>query len=162
MNPEVIVIGVGLVGSAVAYGLARRGLSVVVLDEGDVAYCASRGNFGLVWVQSKGFGAPEYQRWTRLSSDRWPEFASHLESETGINCGHERPGGITICLTEDELAARRKLMEQLRVESGTTPFEYKILQHGGTKRIAAGDRTPSRRRVVHALRWPRQPALSRT
>ncbi|MGZ5094112.1 MAG: NAD(P)/FAD-dependent oxidoreductase [Burkholderiales bacterium] len=134
-NPDVIVIGGGLVGSAVAYGLAHRGLSVIVLDEGDVAYRASRGNFGLVWVQSKGFGEPEYQRWTRLSSDRWSEFASRLESETGINCGHERPGGITICLTEDELAARRKLMEQLRVESGDTPFEYKMLQHEALKEL---------------------------
>ena len=43
-----IVIGGGLVGSSVAYGLARRGLKVALLDEGDVAFRASRGNFGLV------------------------------------------------------------------------------------------------------------------
>src|SRR5437588_9107150 len=113
---DAIVIGGGLVGSAIAYGLARAGLKAALLDEGDVAYRASRGNFGLVWVQSKGFGVPEYQRWTRLSSDDWHDFAAELENQTGIACGHERPGGVTLCLSDDELEARRALMEQLRRE----------------------------------------------
>ena len=39
---DAIVIGGGLVGTAVAYGLTRRGQKVVVLDEGDIAYRASR------------------------------------------------------------------------------------------------------------------------
>ena len=46
------VIGGGLVGAACAYGLQRQGLKVLVLDEGDVARRASRGNFALVWVLS--------------------------------------------------------------------------------------------------------------
>src|SRR6266705_5384568 len=75
---DAIVIGGGLVGSAIAYGLARAGLKAALLDEGDVAYRASRGNFGLVWVQSKGDGAPHYQRWTRCSADQWPALAAEL------------------------------------------------------------------------------------
>ncbi len=42
---DIAVIGGGLVGSAIAYGLARLGRRVALLDEGDVAYRASRGNF---------------------------------------------------------------------------------------------------------------------
>jgi len=57
---DAIVIGGGLVGSAIAWGLQREGLKTVLLDEGDHAFRASRGNFGLVWVQSKGLGAPHY------------------------------------------------------------------------------------------------------
>ena len=53
MNYDTIVVGGGLVGAAVAHGLGRLGEKVLVLDEGDVAFRASRGNFGLVWVQSK-------------------------------------------------------------------------------------------------------------
>ena len=52
------VIGGGLVGAAIAWGLARRGRSVAMLDEGDIAFRASRGNFALIWVQSKGGGMP--------------------------------------------------------------------------------------------------------
>ncbi|MCH1999329.1 FAD-dependent oxidoreductase, partial [Achromobacter xylosoxidans] len=64
---DAVVIGGGLVGSAVAYGLRRELDHVAVLDEGDVAYRASRGNFGLVWVQSKGMGLPRYGVWTMTS-----------------------------------------------------------------------------------------------
>src|ERR1700737_359351 len=115
---DAIVIGGGLVGSAIAYGLARAGLRTALLDEGDVAYRASRGNFGLVWVQSKGDGAPHYQRWTRRSADEWPALAAELLARTGITVGHERPGGVHLCLSEAELAARRAMMERMRVQSG--------------------------------------------
>ena len=65
---DVIVIGGGLVGAALAYGLSREGQAVTLLDEGDNAFRASRGNFGLVWVQGKGSRSPAYARWTRASA----------------------------------------------------------------------------------------------
>jgi glycine/D-amino acid oxidase-like deaminating enzyme len=58
MSYDLIVIGGGLVGGAIAWGAAARGASVALLDQGDLAYRAARGNFGLVWVQSKGAGMP--------------------------------------------------------------------------------------------------------
>jgi len=126
---DAIVIGGGLVGSAIAYGLAREGLRAALIDEGDVAYRASRGNFGLVWVQSKGDGAPHYQRWTRRSADQWPALAAELFERTGISVGHERPGGIHLCLGETELEARHAMMERMRVQSGNLGFEYRMLDH---------------------------------
>jgi len=126
---DAIVIGGGLVGSAIAYGLAREGLRAALIDEGDVAYRASRGNFGLVWVQSKGDGAPHYQRWTRRSTDQWPALAAELFERTGISVGHERPGGIHLCLGETELEARHAMMERMRVQSGNLGFEYRMLDH---------------------------------
>jgi glycine/D-amino acid oxidase-like deaminating enzyme len=124
---DAIVIGGGLVGSAIAYGLARQGLRIALVDEGDVAYRASRGNFGLVWVQSKGDGAPHYQRWTRRSADQWPTLATELLSRTGISVGHERPGGVHLCLDESEFEERRARMERMRVQSGNFGFEYRML-----------------------------------
>jgi len=124
---DAIVIGGGLVGSAIAYGLVRARLRVALLDEGDVAFRASRGNFGLVWVQSKGDGAPHYQRWTRLSADEWPALAAELEAKTGIAVGHERPGGVHLCLGEAELEARHAMMERMRVQSGNLGFDYRMV-----------------------------------
>ena len=124
---DAIVIGGGLVGSAIAYGLAREGLSTALLDEGDVAFRASRGNFGLVWVQSKGDGAPHYQRWTRLSADQWPSLAAELLTKTGIAVGHERPGGVHLCRRAAELEARRQMMERMRAQSGNFGFDYRML-----------------------------------
>ena len=127
---DAIVIGGGLVGSAIAYGLARAGLKTALLDEGDVAFRASRGNFGLVWVQSKGDGAPHYQRWTRQSADEWPALAEELATTTGIAVGHQRPGGLHLCLDEPELAARRAMMERMRAQSGNFGFDYRMLDRG--------------------------------
>src|SRR5687768_12733768 len=135
---DAIVIGGGLVGAAIAYGLTRRGLKPVLLDEGDVAFRASRGNFGLVWVQSKGVGVPEYQRWSRLSSELWSGFAAELRESTGIDCGHERQGGMTICLSEEELAHRKQVLEQIHLEAGETRFEYEILDRGELARRVPG------------------------
>ena len=127
---DAIVIGGGLVGAAIGYGLAQAGIKPVIIDEGDVAYRASRGNFGLVWVQSKGLGAPHYQRWTRASAEVWPLFAGELGERTGIAIGHEQNGGVQLCLGDDELAKRRAMMEQMRAEAGNFGFEYRMLDRG--------------------------------
>jgi glycine/D-amino acid oxidase-like deaminating enzyme len=124
---DAIVIGAGLVGSAIAYGLVRARLRVVLVDEADVAFRASRGNFGLVWVQGKGDGAPHYQRWTRLSADEWPVLAAELEAKTGVAIGHQRPGGVHLCLGEAELAARHAMMQRMQVQSGNLGFDYRIV-----------------------------------
>src|SRR3954449_1361552 len=124
---DVIVLGGGLVGSAIAYGLGRAGLDCAMVDEGDIAFRASRGNFGLVWVQSKGLGAPHYQRWTRLSAEEWPALAAELGERTGISVGLEQPGGLQLCLGEEELEKRRAMMEQMRRDAGNFGFEYRML-----------------------------------
>jgi glycine/D-amino acid oxidase-like deaminating enzyme len=135
---DAIVIGGGLVGAAIAYGLARAKLRTALVDEGDVAFRASRGNFGLVWVQSKGLGAPHYQRWTRRSAGEWPELARELEGRTGIAVGYERPGGVHLCLGEAEFEARRRMMEQLAAESGNFGFEYWMLDRGELDEMLPG------------------------
>jgi len=126
---DAIVIGGGLVGTAIGYGLARAALKVALIDEGDVAYRASRGNFGLVWVQSKGLGAPHYQRWTRASAAQWPLLAAELEERTGISLGLEQQGGLQLCLSADEFAKRRATMAQMRREAGNFGFDYRMLDH---------------------------------
>jgi glycine/D-amino acid oxidase-like deaminating enzyme len=138
MNPDAIVIGGGLVGSAIAYGLACEGLKPVVLDEGDVALRASRGNFGLVWVQSKGLGNPSYQRWSRTSSELWLELAERLRAETGVETGHHRPGGVCVCLTEQEFDARRQMMQDMQAQMGADGFDYRMLDHGELKELLPG------------------------
>jgi glycine/D-amino acid oxidase-like deaminating enzyme len=135
---DAIVIGGGLVGSAIAYGLANAGLKPALVDEGDVAFRASRGNFGLVWVQSKGLGAPHYQRWTRLSAEEWPNLAAELGERTGVNVGLQQPGGVQLCLSDNELAQRHAMMEQMRIEAGNFRFEYRMLGRAEVSEMLPG------------------------
>jgi len=126
---DVAVVGGGMVGSAIAYGLARRQRSVAVLDEGDVAFRAARGNFGLVWVQGKGAQMPAYAALTRRSSDAWPAFADELSKTTGVDLEYRRPGGVDICFDDESLAAREAMLSRMdRETDGGFPFE--ILEHG--------------------------------
>ncbi|HEY8612039.1 MAG TPA: FAD-dependent oxidoreductase [Roseomonas sp.] len=135
---DAIVVGGGLVGMAIAYGLQKRGLSTVLLDEGDVAHRASRGNFGLVWVQSKGLGAPHYQRWTRGSAGAWPGLAAELTERTGLDTGLHQPGGLHLCLSEQEFEARAAYMARLQSEAGNFGLEYRMLSHAETAGMLPG------------------------
>lgn len=123
MTGETIVVGGGLVGLAVAYGLARAGQPVRLLDQGDVAWRAARGNFGLVWVQGKGYGLPAYARWTLGSAAAWPRLAQDLLAETGINVQLRQTGGFLLCLNDAEFTEESRRLHWLREALDDYRFE---------------------------------------
>jgi glycine/D-amino acid oxidase-like deaminating enzyme len=131
---DVAVIGGGLMGSAIAWGLARSGQRVAVLDEGDIAFRASRGNFALVWVHSKGLGLPRYSAWTMQSSNSWAELAQLLQEQTGIDVHFQRPGGFNLALSERELEARANMLERLQSQPGMQRFDYEMLDRETVKK----------------------------
>jgi glycine/D-amino acid oxidase-like deaminating enzyme len=115
---DLIVIGGGLVGGAIAHGARATGANVVLLDEGDIAYRAARGNFGLVWVQGKGAGMAPYAHWTRHSAAVWPQLAAGLQAATGIDAALRQPGGLAFCLSDDEYEQRDGMLKRMHNESG--------------------------------------------
>ena len=84
-NAEVVVVGGGVIGTSLAYGMVKKGAKVILIDKVDNRLTASLGNFGLVWVQCKGKGMPRYVEWCIEAKERWPEFAENLETETGFD-----------------------------------------------------------------------------
>jgi glycine/D-amino acid oxidase-like deaminating enzyme len=115
---DVIVIGGGLVGGAIAWGAARLGAVVALLDEGDVAHRAARGNFGLVWVQTKGAGMPPYAHWTRRSAELWPALQAAMLGRTGVDVALRQPGGLMFCLSDEEMERRADQARRMHNESG--------------------------------------------
>lgn len=121
---DLIVIGGGLAGMATAYGLSLLGRQVIVVDEGDSAFRAARGNFGLLWVQGKGHGMSAYAQWTQASVRIWPRLAAMLLAETGIDVHLKQPGGLQLCLSEAELANEARLLHEIRAaQDRDYPFE---------------------------------------
>ncbi len=137
-RPEFAVVGGGLVGWSIAYGLARQGRRVVVHDEGDIALRAARGNFGQVWVQDKGAGVPEYHRLTRESAVRWSDLARGLRDASGIDAGLQQPGGFSFCFDAAAFEARARLMRRMQTEAGDFGFEFEMLDRGSLDRRLSG------------------------
>ena len=128
LDYDTIVVGGGLVGAAIACGIAAEGARVAVLDGGDRDFRASRGNFGLVWVQGKGADFAAYARLTRKSAAQWPQFAAELLEATGIDVQLEQSGGYDFCLDQDEWDAREREMRQVAAHTGGD-FEYAMLDN---------------------------------
>jgi glycine/D-amino acid oxidase-like deaminating enzyme len=132
---DLAILGGGLVGAAIAWGAASAGRRIAVLDEGDVALRAARGNFALVWVQGKGLGMPQYGMWTLRAAESWAAFAQALEDQTGIDVRYRRPGGFHLCLSDEELARRVAHLEAIAMQPGMPDFGPEVLDNAGLKRL---------------------------
>ena len=130
---HVAIIGGGLVGAALGYGMRDLGKRLAILDEGDIAYRAARGNFGLIWVQGKGLGMPSYGAWTQRSAAAWPAFAADLTQTTGIDVALRQHGGLHVCVTQDELDARAARMAELLEQPGFPRYRIDVLDRGGVQ-----------------------------
>ena len=136
-NFDAIIAGGGLVGLAIGYGLSRRGLLVLVLDEEDTAIRAARGNFGLVWVQGKGAYFAPYADWTMRSSQLWPDLVDALQGLGGPDLGLHQNGGLSICLSDDEMQQRHDKLAHLRAHQNGR-FEFEMLDHNALRDIMPG------------------------
>lgn len=132
---DTLVVGGGVVGTALAYGFAKAGERVRLLDEGDDAFRAARGNFGLVWVQGKGVSNPDYARWSLAAAQYWPEFAQELQELAGIDVELSQAGGLTICLDEQEIARRVADVESLRRSVGEH-YRYSVLDAQAVRELS--------------------------
>ena len=132
---DVVIVGGGLTGPAIGYGAAKRGLSVVVLDEGDNALRAARANFGLVWFQGKGFGMPSYVEWTLEATQRWPDFASMLQDDTGISIAYHKPGGLHLCIGHNAIKDRKRKLGQLAAQSKSKAYDVELLDRSAVQAL---------------------------
>ena len=125
---DVVVIGGGVIGISLAYGLSKQNAKVLLLDKEDPLLTASRGNFGLVWVQSKGEGMPEYVEWCIEAADKWPQFSENLETETGIQLEYAKKGGLEIWLGDDEYNTRVNFIDEMRKASRSGTYDCEMLK----------------------------------
>ncbi|WP_455921188.1 NAD(P)/FAD-dependent oxidoreductase [Pseudomonas putida] len=124
---EIVIIGGGLMGAALAWGLAGLGHDVLVLDGVDLEPRASRANLGLVWVSDKGLDQPEYALWSRDAALQWPALAAALAHETGIDVQLQQPGGFNFALSEAEFDLLRANMATIARQTAGGLDNYEVL-----------------------------------
>jgi glycine/D-amino acid oxidase-like deaminating enzyme len=111
---DVVVIGGGVIGIAVAYYLAKAGTSVTVVERRGVGQEASGANVGLVTLFSgHSFEEPDpgpVYELTRASADAY----TTLGGEVGVDIEYERDGGVVFAETEEKLGIIRRAFEGYR------------------------------------------------
>jgi glycine oxidase len=119
-NPDVLVIGGGVIGCAIARALARPGRSVVLADRGAIGGEASSAAAGVLSVASGEDDGPRLAL-RRASLDRFPSLVAALRDETGADVELDLDGVLVPCLDDAAEAGQRaqvarRLQDGLRAE----------------------------------------------
>ncbi len=107
---DVVVIGGGVVGTAIAYFLVKNNIDVILVEKGAIAAGTSGRGEGDVLVCDKTPGFDS--RLTRLSQDLFPEMANELDYD--INWTQK--GSLLAIENEEEMEVAKTFCAQLAAE----------------------------------------------
>lgn len=113
-HAEVIVIGGGIIGGAIAYYASKAGKQVTVLERGEIAAGTSSRCDGNILAIDKD---PGFDSQMSLVSQR---LVDELGRELDHSFEYRAPGSILVCETEDEMAAAEEWVRRQK-EAGL-PF----------------------------------------
>jgi glycine oxidase len=157
---DVAVVGGGVAGLSAARELARRGLSVVVVEAAEPGAGASGAAAGMLAPQSEADARDDFFELLCASREMYPAFAEALLEESGVCIELERTGTLYLALTdEDEEEIERRFAWQsragLEVER-LSAAEARALEPRVSARVRAALRFPrdwqvESRRLVRAL-----------
>ncbi|MFI2610012.1 glycine oxidase ThiO [Kitasatospora sp. NPDC018619] len=108
---DVLVIGGGVIGLAVAWRAAQRGLgNVVVVDPAHGRGAAGVAAGMLAPVTELQYGEEPLLRLGMASNERYPDFAAELtEASGGLDTGYRRCGTLAVAQDADDRAELREL-----------------------------------------------------
>ena len=114
MNPDFIIVGAGVYGTATAWWLAQRGASSIVLDSRDIATRASGGP-GRRGVRANARDKAELPL-MRHAYELWPQLHEVLEAKPF----YERTGHLLLGETDEDVArleAHTQLQNRFGIET---------------------------------------------
>src|SRR6185295_4869754 len=102
---DIIVVGAGIVGCAIAHELARRGASVEIIDERPVGMGATQASAGVLapFIEARE-GSPLLNLAAR-SLDLFDEFVLRVAAESGVAVPYRRTGTIDVAISPLEMCA---------------------------------------------------------
>jgi glycine oxidase len=100
---DVLVVGAGVIGVAIADAVAARGIAVVVLERAQVASAASAGAAGLLAPLVEAQGPGPFLALAVAGRALFRDEAAALARDTGSDVGYRESG--TLRVAEDEAAA---------------------------------------------------------
>jgi glycine oxidase len=111
MDASVIVVGGGVIGTAIAWRAAVAGRSVTLIDPGtdDKASLVAAGMLGP--VSESVFGEQDLLALNLHAIDRFPAFNAELEAASGQRTGLRTEGTLAVAYDSGDLAALDRLTE---------------------------------------------------
>lgn len=103
---EVVVIGGGVIGSSIAYHIAKKGLKVVLLEKNGIASGTSSACEGLILLQSKKPGVH-----LKLALESAKKF-HNLKNELGYDIEYRNNGGMVVIENKEEFKAMKIFVEK--------------------------------------------------
>jgi glycine oxidase len=103
-SPDALVVGGGVIGCAVAFALAREGLSVALLERGELAGEASGAAAGMLAPFGEAGGPGPFLRWGTRALERFPSLAAELRDASGVDPEYRASGLLRVAF--DEAGAR--------------------------------------------------------
>lgn len=119
-SPDVIVVGGGVIGCAVAYYLACEGVRVDVLERGEIGGEASGAAAGMLAPLAEVEDAGAFQALCVESLRLFPALASTLREETGIDIEYLTSGILRVALTD----AEERRLRELAARPGCLPLHW--------------------------------------
>lgn len=100
---NVVVVGAGIIGCAVAYELARRGAAVQIVDERPAGNGATQASAGILapYIEADG----EFLDLTVRSLNLFDEFVAEVSSDSGIAIPYRRTGTLQVATGADQMTA---------------------------------------------------------
>ena len=100
---EILVVGAGIVGCAVAYELARRGASVEIIDDRPIGMGSTQAGAGMLapFIEAREEGA--LLDLTSRGLDVFEAFIAPLAGEAGASLEYHRTGTLEVALSADAL-----------------------------------------------------------
>ena len=112
-NPDVAVIGGGLMGCSIALRLAQQGLRVKVVERGAPGAEASSAAAGMLSPQSEALEPGPFFDLCMASRRMYPGFAREVEALSGFKVNYRRDGTLLVATTRQE---RRELERLYRAQ----------------------------------------------
>lgn len=110
-HADVLIVGGGVMGCAVALELARRGVAVRVFERSVPGAEASSAAAGMLAAQVEAKEEGTFFRMCLSSRERFARWAEDLQERTGIDIEHRRCGILKVAQSEAEA---RELSEHVR------------------------------------------------
>lgn len=103
MSADVVVVGGGVIGCAVARRAALAGRSVVVVERGTPGMEASWAAAGMLSPLAEASGPGPMLDLLLAAREAYPAFLAALREETGIDCGYSDAGTLFLALRDGDV-----------------------------------------------------------